>query len=121
MLNIHFVGCFFFSLLELPCHPEAVAQFLSAMLSSQLRFYFRSKLFREFDKEHGRFRTEAKATIAIQQDCHKIGPVHKWQVWRAPGSLPCSCKRRQRLFHGDKLRQMVEALLHGSVDPVPVN
>lgn len=57
--------------------------------------------------------SEAKTTIPIQQDCHKIGLVHEWLVRRDGGVLPCSCKPRQRVFHGDKLRQMVKALLHG--------
>lgn len=79
-----------------------------------LKYLFSSMLIRGFNEDHSLFRSsEAKATIAIQQDCHKIGPVHKWQVERVSGNLPQSCKHRQRVFHGDKLRQMVEALLHG--------
>lgn len=74
-----------------------------------LKYLFSSMLIRGYNEDHSLFRT----TIAIQQDCHKIGPVHKWQVERVSGNLPQSCKHRQRVFHGDKLRQMVEVLLHG--------
>lgn len=59
-----------------------------------------------------------KTTIGIQRPCHKIGPVHKWRVERVLGNLPQSCKHRQRAFHGDTLRQAVEALLHGEDCPL---
>lgn len=100
MLNIH---------LDLPSGPEAVAQYPSAMLSSHSSGYL---IFS--NKDQDLFSTsEAKTTISIQRDCHIVGPVHKWQMRRDSGTLPRSCKHRQRVFHGDKLRQMVEALLHG--------
>lgn len=71
-------------------------------------------LIREFNKDYCLFSTsEGKTTIPIQQDCHKIGLLHEWLVRRDSGILPRSCKHGQRVFHGDKLRQMVEALLHG--------
>ena len=35
------------------------------------------------------------------------------QVRKDSGIVPLSCKHGQRVFHGDKLRQLVEALLHG--------
>lgn len=95
-------------------NPLTVAVFLPGMLLWHTLSAIRSMFTTESDKDHGLFSTSwAKTRIPIQPHCHKIGPVHKWRVRKDSGSLPYSCKHRQRVFHGDKLKQMVEALLHG--------
>lgn len=98
------------------CFQSFVVIFLEALIflaCCLFKYHLNSVLIRDSNVDHHLFSTsEEKTSISIQHDCHKIGPVHKSQLRKYFGILPHSCKHGQRVFHGGKLRQMVDALLH---------